>query len=828
LPSEKQSNVEPSPLALKWRTQLPLILLALLIAFHCGANLWWLSQDHHTIRTDEEGHMHWARKYYTALFLGDDQSVLERLVATTKIEPGHPAHPPLVHVAGALMVRAFGYSTLVLSATNTLCFALLLLGCFLIVRRFLDPWPALYAVFVVSFTPLIFTASRYFMTDYLSLMLTVWSVYALLRSNYFRETEWVFLFALLNGLGILSRTVTFLYYLAPCGIVLLLGLVSVLPFGGRRFDSAGFKRFVFNCLLTGVVSVGVFAPWYYAHLDRFYTYWAHEHVPGSGGPVAIKSAEVKKNMPKKAPPVSSVDGTTAKQTPASATSAASPKKVTPRPIAAQPSFLGKVMKKILRPSVSWKRYPVHTINNATFLPLFVMGVLGIPIVLFSRRFRSLEAVLLVAWLLGSYFLMTTVLKYGTPRYTLQALPALAILGAITAMSPPSPKYRQLLGGGLAFVLLMGYGNLSFISYGPVGTIGIPVAGGAKVKKMLGADEFYILKDELTIGFSYSGLGAPTQTNYKDELFTGMLERENEAEHLVKGDYANYLRLNVRGMEFDEKHYWPAPNPFLRKDLPPGQIPRRKFRSIGLASTPERLMSKLPNADYIVYAVDGADPEVERQWQSYFENRRFKVIKTFQEDAYGRVPERRFGVMSRRSAKKVIKVGKLADVSRLNLYELYALKISSDYAKMNEKARNYIQSRFKALVSIGSKPLVLNDSLSFMTAEVAHIENEWYELRLIFEVKKSIEKEWRMYCHGLVEDKYKEQLPKRCRAQGYVDWNFNPDPPTTSWPADDYIIVSHRINAQKFPYWIKVGFNVGDEYFGSSVQLGWVDFGALPE
>lgn len=41
-------------------------------------------------------------------------------------------------------------------------FLALLLGCLAISRRFLDPWSALFATFVVSFTPSVFHASRFF------------------------------------------------------------------------------------------------------------------------------------------------------------------------------------------------------------------------------------------------------------------------------------------------------------------------------------------------------------------------------------------------------------------------------------------------------------------------------------------------------------------------------------------------------------------------------------------------------------------------------------------------------------------------------------------
>ena len=68
-------------------------LLLCLAALHVLANLWWLHEDNHTIPTDEEGHMHFAREFHEVLFVQDFPDPVRRLIAASHIRPGIPAHP---------------------------------------------------------------------------------------------------------------------------------------------------------------------------------------------------------------------------------------------------------------------------------------------------------------------------------------------------------------------------------------------------------------------------------------------------------------------------------------------------------------------------------------------------------------------------------------------------------------------------------------------------------------------------------------------------------------------------------------------------------------
>ena len=117
-----------------YRRLLAWVLLLGLLAFHFGANLWWFMEDNHTIRVDEEVHMYEARRHYEALADHASPTLLDKVIAVSRIDPSIPAHPPLLHIIGGVLIGVVGYSIDVLASTSTLAFLVALVGCFCIVR----------------------------------------------------------------------------------------------------------------------------------------------------------------------------------------------------------------------------------------------------------------------------------------------------------------------------------------------------------------------------------------------------------------------------------------------------------------------------------------------------------------------------------------------------------------------------------------------------------------------------------------------------------------------------------------------------------------------
>ncbi len=804
------------------------VALFALFAFHAGMNAWWLMEDNHTIRTDEEGHMHWARKYYEAMFLDREATLMQRAVAFAQVKPGNPAHPPLLHIIGAVTIALFGYDIDTLAAVNTAMFLLTLIGCLLILIRFLDRWSALFAVFVIGFSPIVYASSRHFMTDYVSLAIVTWALYALIRTERFRNTGWVFVFAVLNGLGFLARSTTFLYYLIPCLFVVLAGWVAALT-EGRRGE---WRTVLLNCLLAGVVTTGVFSPWYFRHLDDFYHYWVNVHAGGVGGPVALLQPETPRpaarqtpeddfsNVPQ--PVVSDNQAQQSRATIASAPAAAAPpppREARTQDSAETPPKRRGIWEQIISPRVNWGRYPMHAVHNAVFLPILLLCLVGMVLAFLMPKYRSFEAFMLLLWLLGSWVCMTITVKYATARYILPAAPAMGAFAALAVMAPGNKIARRLCMGIFTLLLLFQYGNLTVRSYGPLAECS---PGGLTV-----------WKDYLTLGFSYTHLSAPEKANFKDRIFLAMVNAERQRE-FPKGEWANYLRLRMRGMEFDEVHYWRdlpggKPNPFRRKEIPSDKLPLRRLRSIGFAHDAEALLPALDNADYIVYALDMPEEELEGRWVLFFHEQGFQPIDRLEWPGFGEVPDRVYGVLARMSEAKTVNIENREDVDALNLFQLYELRLvlrnSTD--PRHEAMKAYVEQRFEEeIAALAPQPQEINEYLTFLWVDVAPLGDDWYAFRFIFRVNKGIDADYRIFFHGKVDESQVHLLPPNMREQGFMMWNFDPTPPTSQWPENDYVFLTHRIRAERINYGLTIGFYSGSKYFGNPVSLGEIDFGSL--
>ena len=789
---------------------MPLIGLYCLILFHVLINIWWLRVDNHPVRADEEVHMLMARQYFEAMYYDPGASMLDRVLEVARIPLQNPAHPPLLHVTGATFIAVFGYSVDIIAGANTLSFVLVLLGVFLILRKFLSPRESLFGTTVVSLTPLIFMASRFFMTDYLSLAIVVWAIYALIQSDQYRNTGWVFIFAILNGLGILCRATTFLYYFTPCMIVVALGLWLALKSSAGPVRRTALGRWLLHCVMTLVVTVGIFSPWYFHHADAFIQSWTVDHQ--SQGPLAglvpdWDAADPWVNWPRLAE--------VAHAAPAEGTQAAP-----------TDSRLGKIVNRLVHPQISWHDYLVHTINNGTFLVLFILGLAGIPIALWSRRFYSMPVIIILAWLLGSYVLMTLLFKGSTARYTLQALPALSIFATLTILAIPRQDIRKICGALLLALLSFQFFNLSVHAAGPLKRIDLPIVLNQHIHDTYNDPGLVLYKHDLGIGEAYAHMEAPTARNFRDWTFLTLMEGEAKLGPLARGEYANYLRLGVRGMAFLEKHYWPAPNAYKHPAIPVESLPKRKFRDDGYVLEVEHLEPKLDNADYVVMAVKSEEADKEARWRTYLQAHNYTQIgDTFTTLRGGLMPAKNYTVYQRNVEQDAVRIESVEDIAELNLDDLYTLKNHADYPRLDHLLREAAETHFLELVQTGNPAFPMSDAVDLISVNRSKVGEDLFEFQLIFKTKKKMTKDFRIYFHGRIADT--TQLPQKYQAQGYQDWNFNPAPPTSTWPEDDYVIITHRIDAKAMPWQFMFGFfRGGNDFEGNPVQMNLMDLGQL--
>jgi hypothetical protein len=691
----------------------------------------------------------------------------------------------------------------------------------------MPPWGALLAAFIASLTPSLFHASRFFMTDYPATVITVWSIYALLRSDYLRNPGWVFIFGLLNGLGIMFRITTFLYFLVPAALVAFMGLFRLLTARKEdRYFEPGFRIWLMHCAMIVVVSAGIFSPWYFNNLEHFYDYWMRQHA-GGGGPLTIARGSAPPIPVEHAPSIESisVEG----ETPAGA-----------EPVPEdEPAPADRT---ILKQTLKWYVYPISLVNNNLFLGISLVSMAGFAIALAQRRFRSFPLVILGVWVLGAYVIMTLFIKYANARYALPVVPACAIFAAVPFVAMPRGWLRH---GALALftaLLLFQYGNLTFASYGSLSQLKLPVDLPRVGQGPDSEPGFVIFKDVINYGYSYSGLGAPAvddykawgpvnsvrECNYKDRLFFAMINYE-KTRRAAAGQEAQFIRLGseMRGMEFDERHFWRG-SPYQRRDLPTDSLPERRLRSTLMAESVQDMAPKLPDADYVVYALFPHETEREARWASVLEDRGFERIERFTIDAFGLVPARTYGVMARRE-ENLITIESQQDIAELDFFELHGLLYSKAFNELAAELRDFAERRFEELLEAFPASQVVNDHLTYIGAGITPRSGGNYQFRFVFRVNLPVHRSWRVYFHGRPERDSLQYLPEEFRAQGYQDWNFSPQPPTDLWPAGHYVVISNTIKPETIPYELKIGFfSNEDGYFGSPVYIGQIDFSKLQE
>ena len=802
-------------------------LLLVLLAAHFGVNVWYLDQDNHVIRTDEETHMTTARDYYDTLFVQNHGTPMKFLIAVSKIRPSIPAHPPLLPIMGAFLAGGIGYSVDSFALVNTFMFMLLIVGVFCVAGLFMPPWGALLAAFIASFTPSLFHASRFFMTDYPATVIVVWSIYALLRSDYLRNPGWVFIFGLLNGAGIFFRITTFLYFLIPAAVVALMGIVRIFTASkDERYFEPGLRTWLLHCATIVVVSMAVFSPWYFHNLEPFYDYWMRQHA-GGGGPLTITQEVIHEDKA---------------EAPAAEPAQVPGKEVSlgPALVAAPEAAPAEEMKTVIKPWLPWHIYPIYLVNNNLFLVLALLSAGGAAIGLASGRFRSFPLILLLIWILGAYVIMTEFIKYANPRYALPVVPACAILAAIPFVALPRGWLRYASVLALAALLLFQYGNLTFTSYGPLARLQLPVELPRDAQDPDADPGLVLFKDEINYGYSYSGLGAVAvdnyqawgeentvrECNYKDRLFFAMINYEKTRQAAV-GQDAQYIRLGgeMRGMELDERHFWKG-SPYQRKDLPEDDLPHRRLRSTVMAPTLERMMPRLADADYVVYALLSDETEREAEWVAFLEGRGFERVDHFTIEPFGFVPARTYGVMARKEENLIV-IKSEQDVADLDFFEVHGLLYSNAFAQLTPELRKFAEERFMKLLGEFPASQKVNDNITYIGTGITPRPDGNFQFRFVFRVDVPIIRSWRAYFHGRPPLESLQFLPEQYRAQGYQDWNFAPQPPTNVWPAGSYVVISNTIKPEPILYDLKLGFfSKEDGYFGSPIHIGQIDFGKL--
>lgn len=801
----------------------PRLWLFFLLCFHCCANIWWLKTDNHAIRTDEETHMIMARDYYDALFprVGDRSLAARvRAVGAIRTDVGNPMHPPLLHILGALLARVVGYSVDVFAFVNTLAFLAALAGVYLFGRYFLEAREAFFATLVFSFTPMVYAASRYFMTDFLSMALIVWIMYTLVRCNGFTRLGWSIAFAVLNGLALLTRTTAVLYYFFPALAVFAGGIWLVFRHGEeRRFSLEAAASLLANAMIVVILSAAVCAPWYLVHGRQFYAYWMQPAASGKSAALAVLRYE----------PEAAGDAGKEAVAQTSASDGNENNKQAEDRVSEKTSAGGK-WRLALQRRIPWVRYPVFVINNAVFLPMFCLFLIGVPVSLICRRFRKNRFTrLLLYWVFGSYVLLTLLLSFATPRYALQTLPAFAMISVLPLMALPKGLLRRCFQALYVFVLLFQFGNLTVQAYTFAPEIKVPVYVDREFQQVYDDHGLYIYKPTLHGSFSYARMQAPTQENYKDRLFFAMLREERKMPYY--GIEANYVRLNMRGMLLEQEHFWldnGAPNPFRRKDIPPELAPYRNLRNCGWGKELEEIQPILGMTDYVVYTTEDITEEKERVWLDALAADGFSLVERFKEDRFGMVPARYFGLLAHAPRKALHEAKTPDEIKALDLEDLYRLRHSAAFSRLAPETRDILIAEMCLRLERGGTSVPLKDHVDFYNARVEHEQGDVYCITLFLYNRRAMAVDYRFLLKGHISPEVMALYFQDTTGSPYeYQLSAEPMPPTRMWPENEPVIVHFLAGLHPVPSQLSIALHEpGGAISGNIINLGGVDLAGI--
>lgn len=787
---------------------------------HFLANLWWLRVDNHVIRGDEESHMEYARAYYEVLALNEYPNIFERVIALANIRPTTLSHPPLLHIIGGIEMTLFGYGTDVLGMTNSFVFMLAMLAVYLIMRRMFTPPESLFAVFLFSTTPMICAASRHFMTDYLSMALVLWACYALLQSNGFRATGWVLVFAVLNGLAIMTRTVNFLYLFMPAALVFSLGLMQAITrLRSMPRDWSLCRTLLTHTVLTLIVTLGVATPWYFRHLETVYDFWVTYRVSVTGTPVAgLNESRAPEEVASEASAASPVTSA-APATPARQADAA--KETQP---AEELSTLRKIYNRVRYPLSPWSAYPTHLINNVLFLPLSLLAMAGLLLTPFCKRLRRFDLLFHAVWIFGTIFLLQVLLRWTNPRYALQFVPPITIFASVALLCIPRPKLRRAAILAATVLLTVQYINVTFVSLPLLARVELPIVLSPEVQERFNDRGLAVIKNMVSGSDAYRHLGVPETENYKDRIFASLVAAETSGPQRA-GEFADYARLNMLGMGWEERHYWPAPNPFMTQSMPADALPRRKLRGTAYVSNFDQLTVFLPTVDYVIYRA--MNPTDEARWLELFAANGFAPIMKYNEPRIGGCPPAWYGVVQK-GGGTVLDLSNVSAVQDLNIYDLHAVINTPTFQYADKQVQKVARARYKDLIG-KYQPFELTSQVSLLNADIVALGNGTFRMRYLLQITKDIDREVGIYLIGRVEPHNYGLLPQEAREKGldYFTWHLEPSPPTSRWKRATYQVITQDFQPNPVPHALMMGFETfSGDLVGRGVELGVTDFGAV--
>jgi 4-amino-4-deoxy-L-arabinose transferase-like glycosyltransferase len=235
-----------------------------LVAFHAANNWAFVAAQVTILGWDRPAHLVRTLIYNEMLAQVNLRSLFEVLTWSWN-------RPPLYHLVAVPFYRLFGVSTDVALMTNVIFVAILPLSVYGIGRRFYGEGVGLFAAFLVSTYPILFSISRMPYVDYSLTAMVALAVYLLVACEGFRHRGRSLWLGLVIGLGILTKWPFVAFAGGPIAYVAvrsgaLRDVKATLTTGMEMLP--GWQRFWRSPLFHAAAGLVVALLWYWPNLER--------------------------------------------------------------------------------------------------------------------------------------------------------------------------------------------------------------------------------------------------------------------------------------------------------------------------------------------------------------------------------------------------------------------------------------------------------------------------------------------------------------------------------------------------------------------------------
>jgi len=457
----------------------------------------------------------------------------------------------------------------------------------------------------------------------------------------------------------------------------------------------------------------------------------------------------------------------------------------------------------------WMAYPIALVNNATFLPLAVVSLLGLLLMPLAARYRNRHHLLVCLWFFGAYVCMTLLFRYINPRYTMPMVPALGIGAAGLVYLLPPGLYRARL-----VIVLLALLTIQFlhVSFGPVnrGDTWLPLMQD-RFRVTYYRDQGIAVYKSKVIAGTYAFRAPQRGVNYVDRAFHAMVNHERETGG-ASGRTVPYgviqRQNNFGGFDFVQRHYWPEPNPVLYRALRGIPEAQYRFEQSAIFMRTEDIQGNVDDLDYLIVTLQ--DAEAIRSVGPYhgyavgvMEQASFEIIDYYRAPGYGLLPPVLVTVLARRA--EPISAVPEGD----NIFAGYS---EWDLLRLDAGESRAIRAELSAYFEELCDPVPLNASIAHCFTSVRRISEKLVHFRGVFKCTQTIERDFNVAFE--VTDQTTGEL------------QHHPIEPVTSasnWEPGYFYYVDRYAVVPPGEYGLGVFFFDDTSPYGSRVDIGVTSF-----